>query len=296
MTPTNHHGAREDEIIANLQGFRHRSVPANGIQVHAVIGGDGPPLVLLHGFPQTWWEWHKMLPTLAAHHTVVALDLRGAGHSDSPAGGYDKATMAADVHGVMAALGYLHYAVCGHDIGAMVALALACTQRDAVTHLAILDAPMPGWSQWEANFADPKVWHFGFHMKRDLPERLLFGREHDYVSTFIFDRTFDHGAHAAEDVALFARAFAQPGNTRGGLEWYRSFPIDHANGLAWKQQALAMPVLALGGAYRYGAKMVPMLQEFATTVSGGSIADCGHWLAEERPDETAAALLTFLAG
>ena len=283
-------------MSTHLDGFRHRMLNVGDVRIHAVIGGEGPPLVLLHGFPQTWWEWHKMMPLLAGRHSVVALDLRGAGHSDKPQTGYDKASLAADVHGAMQGLGFQRYAVCGHDIGAMVALALACTHRDAVTHLAILDAPMPGWSAWDANFADPKVWHFGFHMKRDLPERLLLGREYDYVSSFIFDRIFDHEAFAIEDLEVFARAFAQPGNTRGGLEWYRAFPADHAAALVWKRHPLAIPVLALGGEHRYGARMVAMLDEFATEVSGGSIADCGHWLPEERPVETTAALLAFLAG
>jgi len=278
-----------------LDGFCHRMVRVGDVNIHAVIGGDGPPLVLLHGFPQTWWAWRKMMPLLAVKRTVVAVDLRGAGHSDSPQGGFDKASLAADVHSVMEALGFERYAVCGHDIGAMVALALACTHRDAVTHLAILDAPMPGWSQWEALFADPKVWHFAFHMKRDLPERLLFGREYDYVSTFIFDRAFDHGAHAIEDLEEFARSLAQPGNTRGGLEWYRAFPVDHANALARKREPLAIPVLALGGDHRYGPTIVATLEEFATDVSGGSVTDCAHWLPEERPAETAGAVLKFLA-
>jgi pimeloyl-ACP methyl ester carboxylesterase len=280
----------------NLDGFRHRMVRVGDINIHAVIGGKGPPLVLLHGFPQTWWEWRKMMPLLAERHTVVAVDLRGAGHSDNPQGGYDKASLAADVHGVMEALGFERYAACGHDIGAMTAVALACTHRDAVSHLAILDASMPGWSQWEANCATPQLWHFGFHMKRDLPERLLSGREYDYVSTFIFDRAFDHGAHAIDDLEVFARALAQPGNTRGGLEWYRAFPADHANGLLWKRQPLTIPVLALGGEHNYAARVVPMLEEFATHVCGGSIADCAHWLPEERPIETADAVLAFLAG
>lgn len=279
-----------------LDGFHHRMVRTGDVNIHAVIGGDGPPVVLLHGFPQTWWEWHKIMPSLAAQRTVIAIDLRGAGHSDCPQGGYDKATLARDVHGVMEALGFDRYAVCGHDIGAMVALALACTHREAVTHLAILDAPMPGWSEWEALFTDPKVWHFAFHMKRDVPELLLAGREYVYVSTFISDRAFDHRAHASEDVELYARALAQPGNTRGSLEWYRAFPTDHANALDWKRQLLTVPVLALGGDHRYGPKIVAMMKEFATDVSGGSIANCAHWLPEERPGEIADAVLRFLAG
>ena len=102
----------------NVEGFKHRMVPVGDVKMHSVIGGNGPPLVLIHGFPQTWWEWRHMMPQLASRHTVVAVDLRGAGHSDKPQGGYDKASLAGDVHGVMAALGFDKYAVCGHDIGA----------------------------------------------------------------------------------------------------------------------------------------------------------------------------------
>lgn len=277
-----------------LEGFRHRMVRVGDVKIHAVIGGEGPPLVLLHGFPQTWWEWRRMMPRLAETNTVVAVDLRGAGHSDCPQGGYDKVTMAADVHGVMQALGFERYAVCGHDIGGMVAVALACTHRSAVTHLAVLDVSQPGWSGWEANCAKPALWHFAFHQKRDLPERLLFGREYDYVSTFISDRAFDHGAHSIEDMHVFANALAQPGNTRGGLEWYRAFPTDHRNAQSWKQVKLSIPVLALGGEYNYGSAIVAMLEEFASHVSGGSIAGCGHFLPEERATETTDALVEFL--
>ncbi len=281
-------------MSTTVEGFQHRMVKAGEVSLHAVIGGEGPPLVLLHGWPQTWWEWRKMMPELAKGHTVVALDLRGAGHSDCPAGGYDKATMAGDIDGAMQALGFRRYAVCGHDIGAMVALALAFTHRDAVSRLAVLDAPMPGWSQWEANFADPKVWHFAFHTRRDLPERLIQGHEYDYVSTIMFERVFDHGALEHQDIEVYARALAQPGNSRGGFEWYRAFPTDHANALAWKATPLTIPVLALGGEHRYGPRIVQMLSEFASDVSGGSIADCAHWVPEERPNETTRALQDFL--
>ncbi len=277
-----------------LDGFDDRMVRAGDINLHVVIGGQGPPLVLLHGFPQTWWEWRKVMPRLAVSNTVVALDLRGAGYSDCPQGGYDKMTMAADVHAAMKALGFERYAVCGHDIGGMVALALAYTHRGAVTRLAVLDVSQPGWSGWEANCAKPALWHFAFHQKRDLPELLIFGREYDYVSTFITERAFDHAAHAIEDMQTYARALAQPGRTRGGLEWYRAFPVDHQNALAWKTEKLTIPVLALGGEHNYGSTLLGMLNEFASDVSGGSIAGCAHWLPEERPAETADALIEFL--
>jgi pimeloyl-ACP methyl ester carboxylesterase len=197
------------------------------------------------------------------------------------------------VHSVMTHFGYDRYAVCGHDIGGMVALALALTHREAVTHLAVLDVPVPGWSGWEEISA--KLWHFGFHINRDLPERLIQGREYDYAASFLVERLFDHGAYDPADVEIFARALAMPGRTRGAMEWYRSFPLDHANALNWKKQQLTMPVLALGGEHRFGPRMVAMLREFASDVRGGSIADCGHFVADERPRETAVAILDLLA-
>jgi pimeloyl-ACP methyl ester carboxylesterase len=280
-------------MITALTGFTQRPVTANGISINAVTGGAGPPILLLHGWPETWWEWHKVMPLLAERFSVVAIDLRGAGFSDCPQGGYDKATMARDAHGVMAALGHEQYAVCGHDIGGMVALAQAALHRDAVTHLAVLDVPLPGWSQWEATVA--RLWHFGFHMNRDLPERLIQGREYDYIASFMAERFYDHSRFDPGDVAVYARAMALPGRLRGGLEWYRTLAADHAAALTYKQRPLAMPVLGLGGDARFGAQMVPMLEEFAATVSGGAIAQCSHYVADERPDAVAAALIEFVA-
>jgi pimeloyl-ACP methyl ester carboxylesterase len=279
-------------MIAALQGFAQQLVPANGIKINAVTGGSGPPILLLHGWPEIWWEWHQVMPLLAEHFTVVAIDLRGAGFSDCPQGGYDKATMARDAHDVMLALGHARYAVCGHDIGGMVALAQAALHRQAVTHLAVLDVPLPGWTEWEATTA--RLWHFGFHANRDLPERLIHGHEHDYVSTFMAERFYDHSRFDPANIEIYARAMALPGRTRGGMEWYRTLDADHAAALAHKKQPLEIPVLGLGGDQRFGAQMVPMLEEFATSVTGGAIARCSHYVADERPDEVAAALIDFL--
>ncbi|WP_343617305.1 alpha/beta hydrolase [Novosphingobium sp.] len=279
-------------MIAALPGFAQQLVPANGIKINAVTGGSGPPILLLHGWPETWWEWHHVMPLLAEHFSVVAIDLRGAGFSDCPQGGYDKATMARDAHEVMLALGHQRYAVCGHDIGGMIALAQAALHREAVTHLAVLDVPLPGWSQWEAT--TEKIWHFAFHANRDLPERLLYGREYDYISTFMAERFYDHGSFDPADIDIYARAMALPGRTRGGMEWYRTFKADHAAALGYKKQPLEIPVLGLGGDQRFGAQMVAMLEEFATKVTGGAIARCSHYVADERPEAVVAALIAFL--
>lgn len=279
-------------MIATLSGFTQQLVPVNGIKINAVKGGSGPPILLLHGWPETWWEWHKVMPLLAEHFSVVAMDLRGAGFSDCPLDGYDKATMARDAHEVMVALGHERYAVCGHDIGGMVALPQAVIHREAITHLAVLDVPLPGWTGWEATTA--RLWHFSFHMNRDLPERLIHGREYDYVSAFMAERFYDHSTFNPADIEIYARAMALPGRTRGGMEWYRTLATDHATALAYKKQPLKIPVLGLGGQQRFGAQMVPMLREFATNVRGGSIARCSHYVADERPDEVAAALIEFV--
>uniref|UniRef100_B0T6Q0 Alpha/beta hydrolase fold n=1 Tax=Caulobacter sp. (strain K31) TaxID=366602 RepID=B0T6Q0_CAUSK len=280
----------------SLKAFRHQTMDGGNARVQVAVGGVGPPLVFIHGFPQTWWEWRRMLPGLAKTNTVVAVDLRGAGHSDCPQEGYDKATMAADVHGVMLALGFERYAVCGHDVGARVALALAVAYRGAVTRLAVLDASQPGSGAWEANCAKPGLWRLAFHPKRNLPERPPYGRKYDYVSTFTFiaDHAFGPDAHTVEDLPVFAGDLARPGNTRGGLEWTRAFPNDHRNAQTRKRERLAIPVLALGGDHNYGPTILALLEAFAETVSGGGIADCAHWLPEERPAETADALVEFL--
>lgn len=279
-------------MIAALEDFSQQLVPANGIRINAVTGGSGPPLLLLHGWPETWWEWHRVMPLLAEHFRVVAIDLRGAGFSDCPQGGYDKATLAHDAHAVMVALGHRRYAVCGHDVGGMVAFAQAALNREAVTRLAILDVPLPGWTGWEATTA--RLWHFGFHMNRDLPERLIHGREYDYIAAFMAERFYDHGAFDPASVEIYARAMALPGRTRGGMEWYRTLAADHEAALEYKKQPLDIPVLGLGGDQRFGAQMVPMLREFARDVTGGAIARCSHYVADERPEEVAAALITFL--
>ncbi len=284
----------ESDIGQTLAGFRHHFIASDGARIHAVVGGAGPPLVLLHGFPQTWWAWHKVMPILAERHTVVAIDLRGAGASAAPASGYDKVTLAHDAHLVMAALGFASYAVCGHDIGAMVANALAFTHRDAVQQLVVMDTGLPGWSGWGPLFQDPRLWHYAFHMRPNLPERLLADREYDYVAAFLHDRAYDHSGHSEQDLRVFAEAIARPGRTRGGLEWYRAFPQDDLAGAGWKRDRLTIPTLALGGEHRFGPRMVEMMGEFSTEVSGGSVPDCGHWLAEERPTQTASFVLRFL--
>jgi pimeloyl-ACP methyl ester carboxylesterase len=268
---------------------------ADGVRLHAVVAGSGPAVVLLHGWPQTWYEWRRVMPGLARTHTVIAVDLKGTGQSSKPVTGYDKVTMAHELDELRGLLGFDRVKVVGHDVGAMVAYAWAATHRDIVTHLGFLDALLPGASLWDGIFADPMAWHLKFHMNRDMPEFLIQGREYGYVEAFFRDRGTNHGAFTDEEIGIYARALAQPGATRGSLEWYRAFPQDADDNRRLAQEPLTIPVLALGGEDRFGPRLVDMLREFAKDVTGGSIPNCGHWVVEERPAAVLAALDTFLA-
>lgn len=276
--------------------FRHvMKDVADGVRLHAVIGGSGPALVLLHGWPQTWYEWRPVMSDLARTHTVIAVDLKGGGQSSKPLTGYDKVTMAHELDVLREVLGFDRVKVVGHDIGAMVAYAWAATHRDTVTHLGFLDAPLPGAGVWDSVFADPKTWHFAFHMHRDMPEFLIQGREYGYVEAFLRDRGTNHGAFTDHEIGIYARALAQPGAIRGTLEWYRAFPQDADDNRKLAKDPLTIPVLALGGEDRWGPRIVDMLREFATNVTGRSIPDCGHWVIEEHPAAVLSAFDTFLA-
>ena len=278
-------------------GFTEVTVAVNGVQIHYVTGGTGEPLVLLHGFPQTWYEWHRIMPQLAERYTVIAPDLRGVGGSSKPGpeAGYDTGTMAEDLHELVRHLGLERIRLVGHDIGLMVAYAYAATHPKEVHKLVLLDAPIPGiepiWSRVNA-----QLWHFGFHQVPQLPELLLAGKEREYLTFFFTNFSGDHKTLKFTDAEVdeFVRAYAAPGAMGAGLESYRAFKTSAAQNQAHFRTKLPMPVLALGGAQGFGPQMVPMVQLVADNVQGGSIPDSGHWVAEENPDYLLAQLLAFL--
>jgi pimeloyl-ACP methyl ester carboxylesterase len=279
-------------------GFAHAFATVDGVRLHYVVGGQGPALVLLHGWPQTWYEWNRLLPELAGEYTVIAPDLRGGGESDRvPApGGYDKHTLARDVHGLVRGLGHESAFVIGHDIGGMVAYAYAVDYPAETRALGVLDVPLPGvepfWSQISA-----VAWHFGFHNEPALAEQLVAGRERAYLTHFYDVFSLTPGAFRPDEIDEFVRAYSAPGALRGGFDWYRAFAADAAANAASQASKLTMPVLGLhgdrGGAV--GNFSVEQLRQVAVDVRGGPIVGAGHWLAEEKPAELAARLRAFLA-
>jgi pimeloyl-ACP methyl ester carboxylesterase len=270
------------------------------LRIHYVTAGDGPrTIVLLHGFPQTWWEWRSVIPALVeAGFRVVAPDYRGAGHSGRPAAGYDKATMAGDVHRLVRDhLGIAEpVVVVGHDIGLMVAYSYARRYQDDVSHLAVIDAPLPGTTVFDRLSSDPRVWQFAFHAVRDIPEMLIAGREGPYLQHFFTTRSADPSAITAEDLDVYVAAYAAPGGIRAGMELYRAFDQDAADNRATLEQdrKLALPVLSVGGAISTtGRLMDPMMREVADNVTALLVDGAGHWIPEEQPSVLAKALHEF---
>jgi pimeloyl-ACP methyl ester carboxylesterase len=263
---------------------------------HYVRAGTGFPVVLLHGWPQTWFAWRKIIPTLAQRYTVIAPDLRGLGDSSRPLEGYDKRTIAEDIWRLTSEhLRFERYFLVGHDWGGPVAFCLAATHPNAVRRLVMLDTAVPG--DGSGTFSQHgRRWHHAFHQTPDLPEALIAGREEVYLGWFYQHYGFQPGAIGVEDIQEFLRTYRQPGALRAGLAYYRALDQDVAHNQSLiAQRKLSMPVLALGGgnAFGRGGETLESLKRVAVDVRGGVVEDCGHWMAEEKPELIANALLEF---
>jgi pimeloyl-ACP methyl ester carboxylesterase len=282
---------------------RHRMAEIEpGLRLHVVTSGTGPrTIVLLHGFPQTWWEWRHVMPLLVqGGFRVVAPDYRGAGHSSRPVGGYDKRTMAHDLHRLLTDhLGVAEPVVLvGHDIGLMIAAAYAQQFRDAVSHLVVIDAPLPGTAVFDRLRSDPRVWHFAFHGARDVAEMLVAGRERPYLQSFFAARSFDPSAIDGADFDVFVDAYSAPGAMRAGFELYRAFDrdVEDTRKALERDGKLTVPVLAVGGAISTSGDVVEeMMRDVATDVTGLRVPDTGHWVPDEQPTALADAMMEFAA-
>jgi pimeloyl-ACP methyl ester carboxylesterase len=273
-----------------------------GVTLRHVAAGDGDrTIVLLHGFPQTWREWRQVLPRLVgAGYRVIAPDYRGAGHSSRPLGGYDKRTMAADIRRLVKdELGVAGPIVLvGHDIGLMVAYAYAQMFRDDVSHLAVIDAPLPGTQVFDRLRADPRVWQFAFHSVRDIPEMLIAGRERAYLQAFFNARLYNVAAITDQELDAYVSAYSAAGALRAGFELYRAFDRDIDDNHQWltAHGKLTIPVLAVGGqASTTGPLMAEMMREVADDVTELRVPNAAHWIAEENPRALVDGLVAFLA-
>jgi pimeloyl-ACP methyl ester carboxylesterase len=282
---------------------RHHRLASGEVTTHYVTAGDASsgatPVVLLHGFPQTWAQWRAVIERLESERPVVAVDLRGLGGWPGPATGYDKRTMAADVRAVTAELyGDTPVIVVGHDIGAFVAYAYARRYLAHTDRLMLVDAPVPGTAFFDDVRANPRVWHMNFHCARDLAERLVSGREDVYVEYFIRTRLVDPSRIRREQIAEYAAAYAAPGALRAAFEWYRAFDEDTAVNRAEIATAgrLGIPVSVVGGAASIaGSALNEMVAEIAEDWECHMVEDTGHWISEEQPDALVDAIAALAA-
>jgi pimeloyl-ACP methyl ester carboxylesterase len=273
--------------------FKARDIATNGTTIHVRVGGRGPAVVLLHGYGETGDMWAPLATNLMRDHTVIVPDLRGLGLSAKPATGYDKKTQGKDVSGVLDALGIGKVDVVTHDIGNMVGFAFVAENPTRVTRLVLMDAPIPGIGPWEDILKNPLLWHFRFGGP-DM-ERLVAGRERIYLDRFWNEFSATPAKFSEASRQHYAALYALPGAMHGGFSQFGAFDQDVIDDRAFLAAGkLGVPVLAIGGAKSFGPTMAVVAQAAFTNVEGLTIADSGHWLMEEQPAATVAAVRTFL--
>jgi pimeloyl-ACP methyl ester carboxylesterase len=278
--------------------FTSRYVDTGQVRLHAVIGGDGPPLLLVHGWPQTWYQWRLVMPTLARNFTVIAVDQRGMGLSDKPGSGYDVGTLANDLVALMDALGYKRFAMVGFDTGMPIGYALAVDHPERVERLVVGEASIPGVSPSPPlvvpGAVNARLWHIAFNrLAGDVNERLVRGREEVYFGA---EYAASAGTPLPDHVVKYYidRLASDPEALRGSFEWYRAIDVSIAQNERRKARRLTVPILAIGGAKSSGEGTANTMKLVADDVQTVIIPGSGHWVAEEAPEPLLSALAPFL--
>jgi pimeloyl-ACP methyl ester carboxylesterase len=277
--------------------FTSRYIDAHGLRQHAVIGGQGPPLLLVHGWPENWYTWRLLMPALARDFEVVAVDQRGVGLTDKPQDGYDTGTLAGDLAAMMDELGHRRFAVVGHDTGFAISYALAADHADRVARVGLLELPgSPGTAPPPPLFLpgplNDRLWHLTFNRIDGLNEQLVAGRE-----DLFFRWEFDAAAKRLADdvIGYYVGLLSNPDSLRGSFGWYRALEASIAQNEQRATRRLTMPVLGIGGEMSFGENVGNGVRAVADDVQSLVIPGTGHFLAEESPDELLAALTAFLA-
>jgi len=272
--------------------FRTQNIATDGATIYVRVGGNGPTVVLLHGFGDTGDMWAPLAADLVRDHTVVVPDLRGMGLSSKPSGGYDKRTQAADVRSVLIKLGLDGSVIVGHDIGTMVAYAYAARYRDKTEKLIVMDAPVPGIPPWDSIVRLPALWHFDFGGPD--AERLVSGRERIYLDRFWNEFAGDRTKIDEASRQHYAKLYARPGAMRAAFAQFNTIRQDAEDNKVAMETKLAMPVLAIGGEKSFGANEAVVMRNAATDVTELVVPNAGHWLMEESPSATITAVRAFI--
>jgi pimeloyl-ACP methyl ester carboxylesterase len=273
------------------ENFKDQTATINGVKIHYVIGGQGEPLLLLHGFGQNWYMWNRLLPEFSKHFTVIAPDLPGVGESGRKDSGYDKKSLAADIHGLMKSLGDTSINLAGHDIGLMVAYAYAAQYGKEVKKLALMDALIPGiepvWSQVRA-----QAWWFGFFAMPSSGE-IVSGKAGLFLTSFWPLVGHVNDAFTPEETKEFIRAYATPGATTGAFHWFGAFDQDAKDNKEFAKHKLKMPVLAMGAEFSAASYFTPHIKLVADNVTESKIMGAGHWIVQENTPQVQKDLLAF---
>jgi pimeloyl-ACP methyl ester carboxylesterase len=279
--------------------FESRYVDTGDVRLHAVVGGDGPPLLLIHGWPGSWYYWRLVMPALARDFEVIAVDQRGIGLSDKPEEGYDTRTLANDLAGLMDALRHEQFAVVGVDTGLLIGYALAADHPDRVVRLAVGEAPLPGISPPNPLILPDqlvdRLYHIPFNQLKETNEKLVRGREDVFFGA---EFSASAGTNKLPEYAVkyYVDGLASnPEALHGSFQLYRAFGATAAQNIDRKNRRLPMPVLAMGGAESSGVMVEETMKLTADDVQGHVFPGIGHWLAEQAPDELVAVLTDFLA-
>src|SRR6516162_6304398 len=278
--------------------FTSRYVDTGELRLHAVSGGGGPPLLLIHGWPQTWYAWRLVMPALARDFTVIVPDQRGTGLSGKPQDGYDTGTLAADLAALMDALGHGRFAVFGHDTGMWIGYALAADHPGRVAALAVAETPLPGVSPSPPLFANAHLnnalWHFGFNRLADVNDQLVTGREQIYFG-------WQFAAKAARPLPDYAvrhyidTLAASPEALHASFAIYRALDTTITQNQQRTTRRLTLPVLGIGGGHSLREQVADTMKLAADDVQTLVIPGCAHWVPEETPEEALSALTAFLA-
>lgn len=282
---------------AKTPAIEQHTANVNGVQLHYLQAGEGTdtPVILLHGYAETSHMWLPLIAKLDDRRTVIAPDLRGAGDSSMPATGYDKKTMAQDIHALVQQLGYRKVKIVGHDIGLMVAYAYAAQYPDEVDSIVLMDAFLPGVGDWQKVWLLRDKWHFNFY--GETPLKLVDGRERIYFEHFWNDFAADPKHSMSEaDRQYYTRQYARPGRMKAGFEYFHAFPQDAEDFAGFAKQPLTMPMLVLAGEKASGDFLINQAKLVDTHVQGVIIKGSGHWLMEEAPAQTIPALIGFING
>jgi pimeloyl-ACP methyl ester carboxylesterase len=287
------------QIAAHAQShaaaIQSHTASVNGVELHYLQAGQGSetPVVLLHGYAETSHMWLPLIPKLDDRRVVIAPDLRGNGGSSKPADGYDKKTLAQDIHGLVHQLGFSKVKIVGHDIGLMVAYAYAAQYPDEVESIVLMDAFLPGVGDWQSVWLLRDKWHFNFY--GETPLKLVAGRERIYFEHFWNDFAADPKHSVPEaDRRFYAAEYAKPGGMKAGFEYFRAFDQDAKDFAEFAKKPLPMPMLVLAGEKASDEFLIGQGRLVASNVQGIIVKGSGHWLMEEAPQQTMAELVRFL--